>query len=110
MYQNELPLREKMTCFWHNHFVATSQKKSELLDFSAQPNFTRTCFGNFKTLTKAIIQSNAMVRYLDNVDNRKGKTERKFKSGIIELFTLGIGNYSEEDIKNGAKGLQDWYW
>jgi uncharacterized protein (DUF1800 family) len=40
-----------------------------------------------------------MVRYLDNVDNRKGKTERKFKSGIIELFTLGIGNYSEEDKK-----------
>jgi uncharacterized protein (DUF1800 family) len=62
-------------------------------------------FGNFKTLTKKIIQSNAMVRYLDNVENRKDKLNENLSRELLELFTLGIGNYTEEDIKNGAKGL-----
>jgi uncharacterized protein (DUF1800 family) len=56
-------------------------------------------------LTKEIVKSNAMVRYLDNVDNRKGKINENLSRELLELFTLGIGNYSEEDIKNGAKGL-----
>ena len=46
-----------------------------------------------------------MVRYLDNVDNRKGKPKENLSGELLELFTLGTGNYSEEDIKNGAKGL-----
>lgn len=62
-------------------------------------------FGNFKTLTKKIVQSNAMVRYLDNTDNRKDKLNENLSRELLELFTLGIGNYTEEDIKNGAKGL-----
>jgi uncharacterized protein (DUF1800 family) len=56
-------------------------------------------------LTKKIIQSNAMVRYLDNTDNRKDKLNENLSRELLELFTLGIGNYTEEDIKNGAKGL-----
>ncbi|MFV8362048.1 DUF1800 domain-containing protein [Flavobacterium sp. ZT3P35] len=106
MYQNELPLREKMTCFWHNHFVTTSQKvKVNYWIFQHNQILREHAFGNFKTLTKAIIQSNAMVRYLDNMDNRKGKLNENLSRELLELFTLGIGNYSEEDIKNGAKGL-----
>jgi uncharacterized protein (DUF1800 family) len=62
-------------------------------------------FGNFKTLTKKIIQTNAMVRYLDNVDNKRDKINENLSRELLELFTLGIGNYTEEDIKNGAKGL-----
>jgi len=46
-----------------------------------------------------------MVRYLDNVDNRKDKLNENLSRELLELFTLGIGNYTEEDIKNGAKGL-----
>lgn len=106
MYTNEFPLREKMTCFWHNHFVATSQKvKVNYWIFQHNQILREHAFGNFKTLTKAIVQSNAMVRYLDNVDNRKGKLNENLSRELLELFTLGIGNYSEEDIKNGAKGL-----
>ena len=51
------------------------------------------------------MQTNAMVRYLDNVDNKKGKLNENLSRELLELFTLGIGNYSEADIKNGAKGL-----
>lgn len=62
-------------------------------------------FGNFKELTKKILKSNAMVRYLDNVDNKKDKINENLSRELLELFTLGIGNYTEEDIKNGALAL-----
>jgi uncharacterized protein (DUF1800 family) len=106
MIESEFPLREKMTCFWHNHYVSTFQKvKVNYWIFQHNQILREHAFGNFKTLTKKIIQSNAMVRYLDNVDNRKDKLNENLSRELLELFTLGIGNYTEEDIKNGAKGL-----
>jgi uncharacterized protein (DUF1800 family) len=106
MNEDEFPLREKMTCFWHNHFVSTFQKvKVNYWIFQHNQMLRENAFGNFKTLTKEIIQSNAMVRYLDNVDNRKDKLNENLSRELLELFTLGIGNYTEQDIKNGAKGL-----
>lgn len=106
MNQDEFPLREKMTCFWHNHFVSTFQKvKVNYWIFQHNQILRVNAFGNFKTLTKKIVQTNAMVRYLDNTDNRKGKLNENLSRELLELFTLGIGNYTEQDIKNGAKGL-----
>jgi uncharacterized protein (DUF1800 family) len=103
---NEFPLREKMTLFWHNHFVTSSQKvKINYWLFQNNQLYREEAFGNFKTLTKKTLQTNAMVRYLDNTDNRKGKSNENLSRELLELFTLGIGNYSETDIKNGAKGL-----
>lgn len=102
----EFPLREKMVCFWHNHFVATTKKvKVNYWIYQHNMVLRKNAFGNFKTLTKEIIKTNAMVRYLDNVDNKKGKLNENLSRELLELFTLGIGNYTEEDIKNGAKGL-----
>jgi len=106
MNEDEFPLREKMTCFWHNHYVSTFQKvKVNYWVFQHNQILRENAFGNFKILTKKIIQSNAMVRYLDNVDNRKDKLNENLSRELLELFTLGIGNYTEDDIKNGAKGL-----
>ena len=106
MRSEEFPLREKMTCFWHNHFVSTYQKvKVNHWIFQHNQLLREQAFGNFKTLTKLVLQTNAMVRYLDNVDNRREKINENLSRELLELFTLGIGNYSEEDIKNGAKGL-----
>jgi uncharacterized protein (DUF1800 family) len=106
MIDEEFPLREKMTCFWHNHFVSTFQKvKVNHWVYQHNQILRENAFGNFKTLTKKIIQSNAMVRYLDNVDNRRDKINENLSRELLELFTLGIGNYTEDDIKNGAKGL-----
>ncbi len=106
MYNDDLPLLEKMTLFWHNHYVATYQKvKVNYWIYQHNQILRENAFGNFKTLTKKIIQSNAMVRYLDNTDNRKGKYNENLSRELLELFTLGIGNYTEDDIKNGAKGL-----
>lgn len=106
MRNESLPLREKMVCFWHNHFVATSQKvKVNYWVYQHNMILRENAFGNFKELTKKIIKSNAMVRYLDNVDNKKGSYNENLSRELLELFTLGIGNYSENDIKEGAKAL-----
>jgi len=106
MSQSEFPLCEKMTCFWHNHFVASFHKiKVVNLVFQHNQILRDNAFGNFKTLTKKIVQSNATIYYLDNNDNKKGKLNENLSRELLELFTLGIGNYTEDDIKNGAKGL-----
>lgn len=106
MITEAFPLREKMTCFWHNHYVATFQKvKVNHWIFQYNQMLRENAFGNFKELTKKVLKSNAMVRYLDNVDNRKNKINENLSRELLELFTLGIGNYTETDIKNGAKAL-----
>lgn len=102
----EFPLREKMVCFWHNHFVSTVQKvRVNYWIYQHNQILRENAFGNYKELTKKILKTNAMVRYLDNVDNKKGKINENLSRELLELFTLGIGNYTETDIKNGAKAL-----
>lgn len=106
MINAKFPLREKMTCFWHNHFVSTVQKvKVNYWIYQHNQILRENAFGNYKELTKKILKTNAMVRYLDNVDNRKDKINENLSRELLELFTLGIGNYTENDIKNGAKAL-----
>lgn len=102
----EFPLREKMVLFWHNHFVATAQKvKVNYWVYQHNQLLRENAFGNFKELTKKVIHTNAMVRYLDNVDNKKDKINENLSRELLELFTIGIGNYTEDDIKNGARAL-----
>ena len=106
MQTDEFPLREKMACFWHNHFVSTSQKvKVNYWIYQHNTILRENAFGNFKEITKQIVKSNAMVKYLDNVDNKKGKFNENLSRELLELFTIGIGNYTENDIKNGARAL-----
>ncbi|MDX6191367.1 DUF1800 domain-containing protein [Flavobacterium sp. Fl-318] len=106
MRTEEYPLRENMVCFWHNHFVSTSQKvKVNYWIYQHNMILRENAFGNFKELTKKIVKSNAMVKYLDNVDNKKDKINENLSRELLELFTIGIGNYTESDIKNGARAL-----
>lgn len=106
MYQEELPLREKMTCFWHNHYVSTFQKvRVNYWIYLHNQLLRENAFGNYRELTKKVLKTNAMVRYLDNTDNKKDKNNENLSRELLELFTLGVGNYTEEDIKNGAKAL-----
>ena len=106
MYQSPFPLREKLVCFWHNHFVSTTQKVNFYRWIYVQNNLLREhALGNFKELTKKILHTNAMIRYLDNNDNIVNNYNENLSRELLELFTLGIGNYTEQDIKQGAKGL-----
>lgn len=102
-------LREKMTLFWHGHFACRSPQNP----YSIQElnNIHRKhALGNFKTLTIEVSKSRAMLAFLNNQQNRKGKPNENFARELMELFTLGRGNYSEDDIKASARSFTGWMY
>ena len=106
MRSSPYPLRDKMCCFWHNHFVSTFEKvRVNGWIYRHHKLLYDHAFGNFRELTKRVIRTNAMVQYLDNTQNRKDKLNENLSRELLELFTLGIGNYTEQDIQEGAKAL-----
>jgi uncharacterized protein (DUF1800 family) len=100
------PLEEKMVLFWHGHF-ATSYRGMENSYHLFKQNtlFRKHAVGNFGELLFAIIRDPAMLAYLNNNQSRKGKPNENLAREIMELFSLGIGNYTERDIKEGARAL-----
>jgi len=106
MIETPRPLEEKMTLFWHGHF-ATSYRTIEnsYHMFVQNEMFRKHATGNFADLMFGIIRDPAMIAYLDNDDSRKGKANENLAREIMELFSLGVGAYTEMDIKEGARAL-----
>jgi uncharacterized protein (DUF1800 family) len=106
MIETPRPLEEKLTLFWHGHF-ATSYRTIEnsYHMFLQNQTFRKNATGNFADLLFAIIRDPAMIAYLDNNDSRKGRANENLARELMELFSLGIGSYSERDIKEGARAL-----
>lgn len=106
MSHTDAVLREKMTLFWHNHFSCRS-KQSE---FAQQLNniHRENALGNFRTLLLAVSQSPAMLQFLNNQQNRKGHPNENFARELMELFTIGRGNYTERDVKESARAFTGW--
>lgn len=99
-------LRDKMVFFWHNHF-STSVPYGYLMQ--EQNNLIRThALGKFGDLIHAISKDPAMIIYLNNQQNVKGHPNENFAREVMELFTLGIGNYTEKDIKEAARAFTGW--
>ena len=97
-------LREKMTLFWHGHFATSVLKVREPFGLWQQNETLRqNALGNFGTMTKAVARDPAMIFYLDTQQNHKNHPNENFARELMELFTLGIGNYTEEDIQQGAR-------
>ncbi|KPQ14437.1 MAG: Protein of unknown function (DUF1800) [Algoriphagus marincola HL-49] len=104
--QTDFPLREKINLFFQNHFVVTLQSvKVPYWIFKHYETINTYSLGNYKTLVKEMVYSNAMIKYLDNQQNRKGKINENLGRELLELFTLGEGHYNEQDIKNTARAL-----
>ena len=103
------PLTERMTLFWHNHFVS-GQPKVRLSRFMYRQNVTLRAHaaGNFGVLLHAIAKDPAMLVYLDNARNRKGAPNENFAREVMELFTLGEGRYTEQDVKETARAFTGW--
>ncbi|WP_420597200.1 DUF1800 domain-containing protein [Deinococcus sp.] len=103
------PLRERLTLMWSNHFVIATDKVKNV---SALDNYLLTlrthALDKFPELALAAIKTPALLRYLDNNQNRKGKPNENLGRELLELFTLGIGHYSETDVKEGARALTGW--
>lgn len=109
MLTTSSPMTENLTLFWHNHFV-TSARKVRRPELIAIQNLTlrEHSSGNFKAFLLAILQDAAMLVYLDNHRNLKNKPNENLARELLELFTLGEGNYSEQDIKNVARILSGY--
>ena len=96
-------LREKMTLFWANHFVC---KDNHVVFAQKFNNTLRThALGDFKTFVKAISKEAAMLKYLNGKQNKKNQPNENFARELMELFTLGEGQYSEKDIKESARAF-----
>ena len=109
MLTTSSPLTEKMTLFWHNHF-ATSQLKVRHTNLMYRQHvlLRKHALGNFGSLLRQIARDPAMLIYLDNANSRKQQPNENFAREVMELFTLGEGNYSEQDIKQMARAFTGW--
>src|SRR3569832_2176554 len=103
------PLQEKMTVFWHNHF-ATSAVFVVVGDlmFNQIELLRANATSDFHTILGEVSKDPAMLFWLDNQFNVKGKPNENFAREVMELFTLGIGNYTEKDIQEGARAFTGW--
>lgn len=106
MIESPRPLEEKLTLFWHGHF-ATSYRTIENSYHMYMQNqlFRSHAAGNFGDLLFRIIRDPAMLAYLDNNNSRRGNPNENLARELMELFSLGVGNYTERDIKEGARAL-----
>ena len=106
MVHGEAQLREKMAFFWHGHFACREINifyQQDLLDI-----IRRNALGNFGDLLREVSKSASMLSFLNNQQNRKQSPNENFAREVMELFTLGRGNYTEKDIKDAARAFTGW--
>ncbi|HVG05639.1 MAG TPA: DUF1800 domain-containing protein [Burkholderiaceae bacterium] len=109
MVQTPSPLTERMTLFWHNHFVSAQPKvRYTQLMYRQNALLRAHALGRFDELLHAVAKDPAMLIYLDSATNRRGSPNENFAREVMELFTLGEGRYSEEDIKQAARAFTGW--
>ena len=106
MIETPRPLEEKLTLFWHGHFATSYRTIENSYHMFRQNQLFRThAAGNFADLLFQIIRDPAMLAYLDNNDSRRDRPNENLARELMELFSLGVGNYTEKDIKEGARAL-----
>lgn len=106
MVKSEDQLKEKMAFFWHGHFatrINNPKFNRQLLNI-----IRKNAFGNFKELLFEVSKSPAMLQFLNNQQNKKGHPNENFAREVMELFTMGRGNYTETDIKELARAFTGW--
>ena len=109
MLTTKRPLEEKLTLFWHGHF-ATGQNKVRDYRMMLRQNqmFRRHAAGSFRDLLIGILTDPAMLVYLDNGENVKQHPNENFGRELLELFTMGVGNYAERDVREAARAFTGW--
>ena len=127
LVHSERPLQEKMVVFWHNHFATGIDKVADQLSFkgavramAAKPSedangvkgqlelFREHALGNFRDLLLAVSQDPAMVAWLDGDTNFKEKPQENYARELMELFTMGVDHYTEDDVYAGARVFSGW--
>jgi len=103
------PLQEKMAIFWHDHFATSAAKvNSPPAIYRQNETLRRNCVGDFRTFLIEMSKDPAMIYWLDNQTNVQGKPNENFARELMELFTVGIGNYTEEEVYEVARCFTGW--
>ena len=103
------PLGERLTLMWHNHFATSNRKVQDLVQMREQNELFRIhARAPFAELLHTVVKHPAMLVWLDADSNRKGHPNENLARELMELFTLGVGNYSENDVKEAARALTGW--
>ena len=109
MVATRRPLQEKMTLFWHNHFATSTDKVVSPYMMLAQNQILRAgATGKFADLLLSVSKDPAMLLWLDNQFNVNGHPNENFARELMELFTLGIGHYTEHDVQESARAFTGW--
>jgi uncharacterized protein (DUF1800 family) len=109
MLTSPRPLQEKMALFWHGHFASNEAKVRDYRKLLGQLElFQQHGTGNFRDLTVAVAQDPAMLSFLDAGVNVKGASNENFAREIMEIFTMGVGHYTETDIREAARAFTGW--
>ena len=109
MVATRRPLEEKMALFWHGHFAVSEAKVRDYRKMLGQLElFHKHGTGNFRDLMVAVAQDPGMLSFLDAGVNVKGAPNENFAREIMELFTMGVGNYTEKDIREAARAFTGW--
>lgn len=109
MVHSSRQLEEKMTLFWHQHFATANYKVNNPRWMWQQIEmFRNNGLGNFRSLLLEVMRDPAMMIWLDGNTNRSGKANENFARELMELFTMGVGNYSETDVKESARAFTGW--
>lgn len=111
MLQTTHPLEQKMALLWHGHFATHENKVRDYRKMMQQiALFERHATGNLRQLTIEIARNPAMLYFLDAQYNVKGAPNENFAREVMELFTMGVGNYSEMDVREAARAFTGWYF
>lgn len=109
MRYTKRPLQEKLTLMWHSHWASSAEKVRSSYSMWQQNETLRAhAAGNFARMVTALSQDPAMLLYLDNAQSRAAHPNENYARELMELFTLGIGNYTEDDIKASARSFTGW--
>jgi hypothetical protein len=111
MLQTTHPVEEKMALLWHGHFATHENKVRDYRKMRQQIElFERGATGSIRELTIQVAQNPAMLYFLDAQYNVKGAPNENFAREVMELFTMGVGNYSEKDVRECARAFTGWYF
>jgi hypothetical protein len=103
------PLTERLALLWHNHFATSNLKVENLAAMRRQNDlFRKLARGSFGDLLRAVVHDPAMLLWLDAPNNRKGHPNENLARELMELFSMGVGHYSESDVKEAARALTGW--
>jgi uncharacterized protein (DUF1800 family) len=109
LYAGPDPLGERLTLLWHNHFATSNEKVNNVVAMRRQNElFRRHGRGPFGELLRAVVHDPALLVWLDAPANRKGHPNENLARELMELFTLGIGHYTEKDVREAARALTGW--